>query len=290
VLLTGESHRYYGDVAAAPIDHLVRTLEEGFAWQGQHSRYRDRARGEPSGHLPPAAFINFLQNHDQIGNRAFGERITRLAPADAVRAATCVLLLAPSPPLLFMGDEFGSHRPFPFFCSFGRALGAAVRAGRARLNADDPAFTAGLSPVDAPDPNDPRTFESAVLDDEFARGQDADATLAEFRTLLRIRNLHIVPRLAGMRAGARVERIGDRALRACWKLGDDALLTLLANLGPHPEQASSPAGQLLYGVPRPHSDGERLPPWSAGWWLEATTRGGRAASADGTSSSTHHPV
>ena len=117
LLLTGESTGYYQDYADRPIEHLGRCLSEGFAFQGECSPYRDgRRRGEPSHHLPPTTFVNFLQNHDQVGNRAFGERITELATAESVRAAMAILLLAPSPPLLFMGQEWGSRRPFAFFC------------------------------------------------------------------------------------------------------------------------------------------------------------------------------
>src|SRR5690606_14138336 len=98
-------------------------------------------RGEPSGHLPPTAFIAFLQNHDQIGNRAIGERIDALASAEAVDAATAILLLAPAPPLLFMGEEWGAKEPFYFFCDFEPELGRLVREGRRNEFARFPQFS-----------------------------------------------------------------------------------------------------------------------------------------------------
>ena len=105
--LTGEADGYYRDYAREPARLLARALAEGFAYQGEPSAHRGGAsRGEPSAALPSTAFVDYLQNHDQIGNRAYGERLGALAPDDAVRAATAVLLLAPAIPLLFMGEEW----------------------------------------------------------------------------------------------------------------------------------------------------------------------------------------
>jgi maltooligosyltrehalose trehalohydrolase len=136
-ILTGERHGYYGDNADVPHRHLGRCLAEGFAHQGEASAYRGgEARGERSAHLPPGAFVGFLQNHDQVGNRAFGERLPVLAPPDALTLATAILLLAPSPPLLFMGEEHAAAVPFLYFCDFGPDLAAAVtRAGGANSSA-----------------------------------------------------------------------------------------------------------------------------------------------------------
>jgi 1,4-alpha-glucan branching enzyme/maltooligosyltrehalose trehalohydrolase len=131
VLLTGEDAGYYRDYADDPKRHLARALGGGFAYQGEASPHRGgKPRGEPSGALSPLAFVNFLQNHDQIGNRPLGERLTIQADARAVDAALAVTLLAPMPPLLFMGEEWGSQRPFPFFCDFHSDLAEAVRNGR----------------------------------------------------------------------------------------------------------------------------------------------------------------
>ncbi|MBL8541728.1 MAG: malto-oligosyltrehalose trehalohydrolase, partial [Betaproteobacteria bacterium] len=133
VLLTGESEGYYADYADDPLAHLGRCLAEGFAYQGERSPYREgQPRGEPSAGLPATAFVSFLQNHDQIGNRAFGERLAALAAPERLAAAVAVVLLAPSPPLLFMGEEWGSTQPFLFFCDFEPTLAPQVTAGRRR--------------------------------------------------------------------------------------------------------------------------------------------------------------
>ena len=89
-------------------------------------------RGEPSGKLTPTAFVNFLQNHDQIGNRALGDRLESNVGTDAIEAALAITLLAPAIPMLFMGEEWGSRTPFPFFCGFEGDLAEAVRKGRRR--------------------------------------------------------------------------------------------------------------------------------------------------------------
>src|SRR5690606_5989880 len=129
VLLTAESSGYYEDYDD-PARGLLRCLTEGFAYQGEPSKHAGgRPRGEPSTALPPAAFVNFLQNHDQVGNRAFGERLSMLASHEAMRAAETLLLLLPTPILLFMGEEFRAPNPFPFFCDFDGEL--AEEIGRA---------------------------------------------------------------------------------------------------------------------------------------------------------------
>src|SRR5690606_18049024 len=162
---SGEAEGYYADYADAPVRHLGRCLAEGFAYQGEPSAHRDGVpRGAPSADLPPSAFVGFLQNHDQIGNRAFGDRIVSLAAPEAVRAATAILLLAPSPPLLFMGEEWGADQPFPFFCDFGDELADKVREGRRQEFARFPQFRDEAVRARIPDPNAPETFAQAVLD------------------------------------------------------------------------------------------------------------------------------
>ncbi|UCE32609.1 MAG: malto-oligosyltrehalose trehalohydrolase, partial [Burkholderiales bacterium] len=131
VLVTGESDGYYADYADAPLDRLGRALATGFVYQGERSEFRDGApRGEPSGHLPPNAFVNFLQCHDQVGNRAFGERIDAIADARLMPAAIAGVLLAPAVPMMFMGEEYAASTPFQFFCDFGPELAEAVSRGR----------------------------------------------------------------------------------------------------------------------------------------------------------------
>ena len=138
VLLTGEGHGYYRDYQRAPLHDIARALGSGFVYQGEASVHRGGVlRGEPSRQLAPIAFVNFLQNHDQIGNRARGDRLASHASADAIEAALAITLLAPAIPMLFMGEEWGSKAPFPFFCDFRGELADAVRQGRRREFAGD---------------------------------------------------------------------------------------------------------------------------------------------------------
>src|SRR6185436_10808274 len=134
-------------------------------YQGERSPHQGAPRGQPSAHLPPTAFVNFLQNHDQIGNRAFGERLATLVKNEpALRAATAILLLAPSPPMLFMGEEWASPEPFVYFCDFADDLAQKVREGRKREFARFKRFSAEGGAVEPPDPTAPETFQSAKLD------------------------------------------------------------------------------------------------------------------------------
>ena len=130
VLMTGEKQGYYADYQRSPLDDIARTLASGFIYQGELSAFRGGPRGEPSGKLSPMAFINFLQNHDQVGNRPLGDRLEGNASVEAIEAALAVLLLAPAIPMLFMGEEWGTRTPFPFFCDFAGDLANAVRKGR----------------------------------------------------------------------------------------------------------------------------------------------------------------
>lgn len=276
VLLTGEREGYYGDYADAPRRHLGRCLVAGFAYQGEPSEHRGgRARGEDSSSLPPTAFVPFVQNHDQVGNRAFGERMARLAEPAAVAAAVDLLLLAPSPPLLFMGEEWGTARPFPFFCDFTGDLARAVREGRRREFAPFEAFRDPARREQIPDPCDPRTFEQAVLDwDELDREPHA-TILAQVRRALEVRRREIVPRLAPGAFGASgFSLAGASGLQVCWTLADGAELEARVNLAGTPTgcDAGVPPGRRLSARPDDLEswlvDG-RMPPWSVGFWLRA---------------------
>ena len=184
VLTTGERDGYYADFATAPAAQLGRCLSEGFAFQGDPSPFRKGAvRGEPSRHLPPAAFVDALQTHDQIGNRAFGERLCQLATAPALEAATAVLLLAPPPPMLFMGEEFAAAQPFLFFCDFGPNLAQAVIDGRRLEFARFDRFADPATRVRIPDPNAEVTFTASVLDWSALERAPHDRWLALYRRL-----------------------------------------------------------------------------------------------------------
>ena len=269
VIVTGEREGYYADYADAPLRHLGRCLTEGFAYQGEPSPYRHgEVRGESTRGLPAAAFVGFLQNHDQVGNRAFGERLTLLAKPAALRAATALLLLAPQPPLLFMGQEWGCRAPFAFFCDFGAPLAAAVTAGRRREFAKFPAFQDPVARARIPDPNDPATFSAAVLDwRELERTGHRD-WLSLHRDLLALRQREITPRLGRLDDGqGHYRMLTGHALEAYWTYGDGSRITLLANLGDEPMPGNErPAGELLYATAA--LDGGVVPPWGVFWFLE----------------------
>jgi 1,4-alpha-glucan branching enzyme/maltooligosyltrehalose trehalohydrolase len=252
VLATGESDGYYMDYADAPVHHLGRCLAEGFAYQGELSAYRgDAARGEASVHLPPQAFISFLQSHDQTGNRAFGERITHVGEEAAIRAAGAVYLLAPSIPMLFMGEEFAAKSPFQFFCDFGEELREAVTQGRRRefarfarfgAHSGDPAAQAAI-----PDPNDAQTFLISRIDwDSLSEEVHVD-WLSYYRNLLKLRQEVIVPRLRGTAGrSAHFEVLASGCLRVEWRLGDGSTLELAANFSRESIAAAESGGQVVF--------------------------------------------
>lgn len=272
-LLTGEAGGYYRDYAPDPLDHLLRCLREGFAFQGEPSAHRDGLRrGAPSAHLPPTAFVSFLQNHDHVGNRALGERLDALAPPAAVRAALALLLLAPQVPMLFQGEEWGATAPFLFFCDLAPDLVHRVREGRRHEFVHFPEFH-GDGAERVPDPAAAVTFARSKLDWSERTRPPHDARLAEVRHLLELRRREIAPRLAGMGGtGAGSERLGERAFVAWWRLGDGSRLSVLANLS----DATAPGiasleivsgdGRLLYST---HGRPEQtLPAWGLAWYLD----------------------
>jgi len=260
VLLTQERDGYYRDYHDNPRGDIARVLSTGFAYQGEASPHRGgRKRGEPSGTLPPTAFVNFLQNHDQIGNRAHGDRLITQADEAELRATSAITLLAPMPPLLFMGEEWGSTKPFPFFCDFHGALAEAVREGRREE------FKSAYAELgdDIPDPLDEETFRSTVLDWDARETPRGREWMAHTRSLLTTRTNEIVPRLAQSAfAWARWEQ---DVLTAAWRLGGAASLNLLANLSAaeaaRPQEIS--LGRSIWGGAVPAI----LPPWSVYWGI-----------------------
>lgn len=252
VQLTGEKDGYYRDYADNPAKHLARCLAEGFAWQGEVSPFRDgEHRGEISNDLPPQSFVNFMQNHDQIGNRAFGERLGQLVPMEKLRAATALQLLAPPPPLLFMGEEFGAATPFLFFCDFGPDLQSAVREGRRREFAQFERFNDPAVRETIPDPGAPATCIQSRLDWDCLDFHPHAEWLTYYRTLLAVRRRELFHRLAGSRSqGATV--LGTGAIQASWRLADSSLLTLLVNLGDEAlDDVQRPGGRILFSSREP---------------------------------------
>ncbi len=254
VLLTQESGGYYRDYQDVSAQ-IARTLAEGFTYQGEASAHRGgKARGEACRHLPRADFVDFIQNHDQIGNRPYGERLSVLAKPEALKAALAVLLLQPSPPLMFMGDEWGATEPFLFFCDFKGDLGEAVRNGRKAEFADWHAQAGdGI-----PDPLAKETKDAAVLDWSARERSPHKERLALTRALLKARREHIAPLLPAM-IGAGEASLENGLLRAHWRAGDKTLM-LLANLSDtaRPRPATLDWGESVWGNRPP----QELPPWS----------------------------
>jgi malto-oligosyltrehalose trehalohydrolase len=269
--VTGQRDGYYADYAGRAPAMLARTLTSGFAFQGEPSPFRGGAgRGEPSAQCELGSFVTFLQNHDQVGNRPFGERITSLAPEPAVRAVLAVLLLAPSPPLLFMGEEWAASTPFLFFCDFEPELARKVTAGRRSEFGSFAAFSAPAERERIPDPSAPETFEMSKLRwEESARTRHA-AWLAYYTQLLRLRREEIAPRIAGVRGDAAgFETIGATGIRAHWRLADGSCLLLEANLGPNAARGFEPAAavRVLFAAPPDAFGEEDAAPWSVRWTL-----------------------
>jgi len=252
---------YQGDT-----EKLGKALAEGFAFQGEQMAYRGSSRGEPSAHLPPAAFVSFIQNHDQVGNRAFGDRITAFAPAQAVRAITAVYLLLPQIPMIFMGEEFAADQPFPFFCDFEPQLATLVREGRRNEFAKFPEFHDPKSRERIPDPTAEQTFLSAKLDwDQATQGKHAQ-WVELYRDLLAVRHREIIPRLRGAQSGS-YEIVGESAVAVRWRMGDGSRLYLSANLSSKLLATRVVSGgRALWGVGVAETCS--LAPWSVFWSME----------------------
>jgi maltooligosyltrehalose trehalohydrolase len=273
ILTTGERDGYYEDYAAQPLWYLGRSLAQGFGYQGEPSQHRGgAARGEASAHLPPTAFISFLQTHDQVGNRALGERLCAVASPQALRAATACVLLAPAVPLLFMGEEFAASTPFQFFCEFGPELAAAVTRGRRHEFARFERFRDPTAQAAIPDPNEPQTFAASKLRwDEIGRAPHGE-WLALHRELLALRHRLIVPRLAGMRSGGEFRVEEGSVLRVQWTLGDGSRLHFTANFAARASvPATLPPGDAIYRSHELTTDAAGkciLPPWSLAYAME----------------------
>ncbi len=209
VRLTGEDQGYYQDFASAAL--LPRVLSQPYAFQGEPFRFwQGRPRGASGATLPLPTQIVCIQNHDQVGNRAFGERLTSLVPAGARKLAAALLLLSPHTPLLFMGQEYDEPAPFQFFTSFDDPIiQRAVSEGRPREFAD-------FGWTNVPDPQSPETYEHSRL-----RWPQAPANLemlAWYRTLLQLRREFILP--------------ADRTAQAAWS-GEHLLTMQIPARSPH---------------------------------------------------------
>jgi malto-oligosyltrehalose trehalohydrolase len=264
VAATGEDKGYYADYLK-DTDKLARALAEGFAYQGELMAFRGEPRGEPSAWLPPVAFVAFIQNHDQIGNRAFGERLALIAPPNAIRAIAALYLLLPQVPMLFMGEEWGSTQPFPFFCDFHGDLAEAVRRGRREEFARFPEFQDEAMRARIPDPQAMSTFLTAKLNWADLLQPDHAAWLEFYGRLLEVRREMLWPILPCIEGHAgRYQVLGEGAVRVTWQIKERGQLVLQANLSEARLQGfSADSGRILWQ--EGEGTGVNGGPWCVRW-------------------------
>lgn len=259
VVLTGENAGYYQDYADEPVARLANTMAQGYGYQGEPSPFRDaKPRGQPSAHLPPTAFVDFIQNHDQTGNRAQGNRLTTLAEAEAIDAALTLLLLSPHIPMLFMGDEYGEKRPFQFFTDFEGDLAEAVRKGRRAEFRDNKAFADAYAKNLIPDPNAEETLRRCVL------APLNTPRLSLVKQLIAARITHVIPHLKSMGGNTgTVTALKGAAFSVDWACGGGKL-TLTANFSDRPVMNPSHAASKPFWTTPLNLDvaANTLPPWS----------------------------
>jgi len=251
VLLTGEDEGYYRDFADAPVEHLRRVLAEGFAWQGEVNR-AGRRRGERSASLPPERFVVFSQNHDQVGNRAHGERLVTLVGQRRASLAIALTALTPMVPLFFMGEPWGASTPFLFFTDYGPPLDAVVRDGRRGEFAQFSAFQHSAERAAIPDPNAVATFELSRCAWPTADDVDAAVWLEWFGNLLAVRARWLCPAGDVASLGARV--LAPRALCAGWQV-DERQWWLAINLGSDEVQLGAAPANVVFRIGAPLPDG-----------------------------------
>ena len=261
VALTGHNEAYYSDYLGAP-QELLSALKYGYLYQGQHYRWQGKPRGTPTFGIPRAAFIAFIQNHDQVANSARGERVHRLTSPGRYRALTALTLLGPATPMLFMGQEHASSKPFLYFADHGAELARAVRGGRREFLAQFRSLARSEAADCLSDPSDPSTFERCRLD-HGERGRHREAW-ALHQDLLRLRREDPVLRRQG-EGGFEGAVLSAQALvlRFFGNAGDDRLLVV--NLGL--DHYLCPAPEPLLAPPEGRV-------WTVRWSSEAMAYGG----------------
>jgi malto-oligosyltrehalose trehalohydrolase len=234
VVATGESGGYYADYVKSQngkntVALLGRALAEGFIYQDEPSEFRDgEIRGEKSDHLPPSSFVSFLQNHDQVGNRAFGDRIASISDPKILNALSSIQLLAPSVPLLFMGEEWGCKTSFLYFCDLGSELAPLVTEGRRSEFAKFPEFLDPKTRHSIPDPCKLETFEQSKLDWSDLENALYLDNFKVTKALLALRIKEIVPLLSKIDSGKAA--LNGELLTVEWSENSKPILLLLANL------------------------------------------------------------
>lgn len=264
VLLTGERDGYYENYADDPRQQLARVLAEGFAYQGDPYGEQREPRGESSRELNTTAFIDFLQNHDQIGNRAFGDRLTNLADERKRKAGYAVLMLSPHIPMLFMGEEYAARQPFLYFCDYQGELAEAITNGRRSEFAGFAAFGEASARERIPDPNARETFERSRLRWEDRDDPEHRAWLDFMRELINVRMQHVIPRVASIPPAKSRAQVIDRIVWVSWPT-QEGDLQMLVNCADEPFALTKDAiphelGRVLYSTLHA-APADTLAPW-----------------------------
>ena len=268
VALTGETQRYYHDYGDGTMDLLARCFTHGMAFEGSERREGGaRKVVQPAPPQPLTALVNFAHNHDQVGNRAHGERLSTLVPAAAARLPTLLALLTPAIPMLFFGEEWGAPEPFLYFADWEGELREAVRAGRQREFGHDPGG-------DPPDPCSEETFAASRPDPAHATDDAHRGWQAEVKAALAARRQWITPRQQHLLTGRHsAQRVGERGLSVQWRYEDGRMLCLELNLGDAPLQVEAQhlgpvEAQLVFAHRHPPETPRGIwPAYSARWTL-----------------------
>jgi maltooligosyltrehalose trehalohydrolase len=264
VALTGRNEAYYTDYLGAP-QEFISAVKWGYLYQGQRYSWQKGRRGTPAFGLPPAAFVNYIQNHDQVANSGLGLRMDRLTTPGRYRAMTALMLLAPGTPMLFQGQEFGSSSPFLYFADHKPELAAAVRKGRAEFMRQFRSVATDAMQQSLPDPGARETFERCKLD--FAERERHAEAYALHRDLIALRKQDAVFRLQGPVDGA-VLAPEAFVLRFFTRDGEDRIL--LVNFG---------RDLLLVPAPEPLLAPPRGKAWATLWSSEDLCYGGGGTAA-----------
>jgi len=274
VAMTGRNEAYYTDYLGKP-QEFISAVKYGYLYQGQWYRWQEWPRGTPSLKIPRSAFINFIQNHDQVANSGRGERCHQLTGPGRYRAMTALTLLAPGTPMLFQGQEFAASSPFLFFADHNEELAPLVRKGRAEFLAQFRSLATPEVQAILDDPCDERTFKRSKLD--MSERERHSAIYEMHRDLLRLRREDAI--FAGAVGGVDGAVLGDEAfvLRFFGEQDDDRLLLvnlgLDLNLSPAPEPLLAPPDgkewRVLWSSEDPRYGGMGAPPLDAQekWFL-----------------------
>jgi len=256
VAVTGEASGHYAPFGNKPWQKMKQTLQNGYLCDGNNFQSRDQAH---SASLPPTAFVHFLQNHDQVGNRALGNRLHTMIDQSCHRVLTEILMLSPQIPLLFMGDDHLTMRKFLFFADYKGELARAIAAGRSTEAENFGGLPDGCGAKDLPDPNDLSTFLDSKLD--WDADDQGSAWTSFLKRLIKVRRNHVIPLLpdADGYAGSVVSGV-EQAVFLDWKLGARTL-QLRANAS---GRALSMEGDFGHRVYPPVSEAaeEVLQPWT----------------------------